>query len=296
MFYEKIEFVKLYLSYNVEINNPNGLTALMLSLEGLVNEKIVELLLKHNPDIDTTTNYDNTEISAITLAYQNTSLKLLEKLLRRSNILKKHKTLIESIPQKHPRSIMKDLKLKDELLNNLIKKQINNYYNKEPLKTLKQFIKLYDIKEQIELIITSLKDKNITCINKERNEYLYSDSKVQILYIKENDEINIIDILVHEETIHPEIKKERLKKAKELNEKIKQYNNSFKINLGYERELDNQKVTKIKEIKETKTNKKTNQKPTQYKPNDYYKYNIHNIENTILNLHKPVKINYQITH
>ena len=63
--------------------------------------------------------------------------------------------------------------------------------------------------------------------------------------MNENNDIDIIDILINEEIIYPEKKKERIKKQKELNDKIKEYNNSFKIDLGYKRELDDKKIKKL---------------------------------------------------
>ena len=77
-FMKNKEFVELYLSLDTDTNPDEGITPLMLSLEGLVDEEIVNLLLKTNPNVDIITKYNKTEISAISLAYQNASNQIFE--------------------------------------------------------------------------------------------------------------------------------------------------------------------------------------------------------------------------
>ena len=243
-FMKNKEFVELYLSLDTDTNPDEGITPLMLSLEGLVNKEIVELLLEKNPDVDIITKYNKTEISAISLAYQNTNNKLFEELIKRSKNIIKHYKIIEKLP-----SYLLDgtKNLKNKALDIAYDDYIDSFYNTEPLKSLNQLIQKYKIDESIETIILNKKTKNIKCINKEKNEFLYNDAKVNIYFIKDNktQELTFIDILINEEIIYPEKKKERIKKQKELNDKIKEYNNSFKIDLGYKRELDDKKIKKL---------------------------------------------------
>ena len=244
-FMKNKEFVELYLSLDTDTNPDEGITPLMLSLEGLVDEEIVNLLLKTNPNVDIITKYNKTEISAISLAYQNASNKIFEELIKRSKNIIKHYKIIEKLPN-HTKN------LKNKALDIAYDAYIDSFYNTEPLKSLNKLIHKYKIDESIETIILNKKTKNINCINKEKNEFLYNDAKVNIYFIKDNktQELTFIDILINEEIIYPEKKKERIKKQKELNDKIKEYINSFKIDLGYKRELDDKKIKKL--IKKTK--------------------------------------------
>ena len=279
-FMKNKEFVKLYLSLNTEIEPKEGITPLMLALEGLIDNEIVELLLKANTNVDKITTYNNEQISPISLAYQNAKSNIFEKLVKKSKNIINHYKIIQKINNNFP---IKNTATKNDILNKYYNNYKEYYYNKEPLNSLKNLIKKYELKTLIDKIILNEESKKIKCINAENNEYLYEDNKIRIYFSKENttDEINFIDILINEEIIHPEIKKERIKKQTELNNKIKEYNNSFKINLGYERELDNKKIKNIckEEIKSTKKNKK---EPTSYTSNDYYKYSNENIERELL--------------
>ena len=290
-FMKNKDFVELYLSLDTDTNPDEGITPLMLSLEGLVDKEIVELLLEKDPDVDIITTYNKTKISAISLAYQNATLSTFKKLINKSKNIKLHQETIKNILQKYPSTLMKQIKEKDEYINKIIEDRINNILKKDILVTLKSEIEKYDLKEIIEIIIFKTEHKNIKCLNEETNEYQYKNSKIEILYImNENNDIDIIDILINEEIIYPEIRKERIKKQKELNDKIKEYNNSFKIDLGYERELDNKKVNELIEKtnelqklateldKYNKTNKKKSEAvtnktktiKTKQKQNNYY--------------------------
>lgn len=295
-FMKNKDFVELYLSLDTDTNPGEGITPLMLSLEGLVNEKIVELLLERNSNVDVITSYNNKDISAISLAYQNTNKNLFEKLVKRSKNIIKHYRIIEKLPNFKTNKTNIENKY---ILNIAHDEYIDSFYKLEPLKSLEDLIKKYELNLSIDTVILNDEPKKIKCINEEKNEYLYEDKETKILFIRNNEteELTFIDIFINDEIIYPEIKKEREKKKKEEKELLKKYNDSFKIDLGYDRKLDNLKLPK-EEISKQQTIKKNKKgKPTQstYKPNDYYKYDFNNIEREILKLNKQASNLYKYT-
>lgn len=249
---KNIEFVELYLSFNANQNEENTITPLMLSLEGLVNDNIVDLLLKNNANVDVIVKYNKEYISAITLAYQNASFSLFKEIISKSKNIKKHYKLIKKL-----NFISKEKNKRERIIEDKINEYIHSYYEKEPLSLVKELIKKYNLEKNIIDLILEESPSKVKLIKE--NEYIYQTSNLRIIFTKENDEINIIDILLDEEIIYPEIKKERLKRKKENEEKIKKYNESFKIDLGYERNIGNLKIEEVKKAKEVKKSNKGKQ-------------------------------------
>ena len=277
-------FVELYLSLDIDTNPDEGITPLMLSLEGLVDEEIVYLLLKTNADVDKITTYNNTKISAVSLAYQNTNNILFKNIIKKSKNIIKHYRIIEKLP-----SFNTNKKNKYEL-DIAHDEYLESFFKLEPLKSLEDLITKYELYNSIETVILNDESKKIKCINEEKNEYIYEDKNAKILFKKDDktEELTFIDIFVNEEIIYPKLKKEREQKRKEEREKLKKYNDSFKIDLGYNRKLDNLKLPKeeINKEQKVKERKKVNKESSKYKPNDYYKYDFNNIEREILKLNK----------